>query len=72
MIADIKKAEKILEIVAKKIGIPFHQVDLSEQYRERVIDYLFREYAAGRTPNPDILCNQRIKFGAFYDKIDKN
>jgi len=53
------------EMVAKKIGIPFHEVDLSEEYRRRVVDYLFREYSVGRTPNPDILCNREIKFDAF-------
>lgn len=59
------------EMVAKKIGIPFHQVDLSEQYRTRVVDYLFREYAAGRTPNPDVLCNREIKFDAFVEEALK-
>lgn len=59
------------EMVAKKIGIPFHQVDLSEQYRERVVDYLFREYEAGRTPNPDVLCNREIKFDAFVEEALK-
>lgn len=59
------------EMVAKKIGIPFHQVDLSEQYRTRVVDYLFREYEAGRTPNPDVLCNREIKFDAFIDEAVK-
>lgn len=58
-------------MVAKKIGIPFHQVDLSEQYRSRVIDYLFREYEAGRTPNPDVLCNREIKFDAFVEEALK-
>ncbi len=53
------------EMVAKKLGIPFHEVDLSRQYRDRVVDYLFREYEAGRTPNPDVLCNREIKFDAF-------
>jgi tRNA-specific 2-thiouridylase len=53
------------EMVAKKIGIPFHEVDLSEEYKRRVVDYLFREYSAGRTPNPDVLCNREIKFDAF-------
>ena len=52
------------EMVAKKLDIPFHEVDLSEEYRDRVVDYLFREYAAGRTPNPDVLCNREIKFDA--------
>jgi tRNA-specific 2-thiouridylase len=52
-------------MVATKLNIPFHQVDLSEQYRERVVDYMFSEYAKGRTPNPDILCNREIKFDSF-------
>jgi tRNA-uridine 2-sulfurtransferase len=59
------------EMVAKKIGIPFHQVDLSDQYRARVVDYLFREYEAGRTPNPDVLCNREIKFDAFVEEALK-
>ena len=43
--------------VAEKLGIPFHVIDLSEQYKERIVDYMFAEYEKGRTPNPDILCN---------------
>lgn len=58
--------EKVVaEMVAKKIGIPFHFIDLSEVYRKQVVDYMFAEYAAGRTPNPDVLCNSKIKFDAF-------
>lgn len=53
------------ELVAKKLDIPFHFVDLSEQYRARVVDYMFAEYEKGRTPNPDVLCNREIKFDAF-------
>ena len=53
------------ELVAKKLGIPFHTVDLSSDYRERVVDYLFAEYEKGRTPNPDVLCNREIKFDLF-------
>lgn len=53
------------EMVAKKLGIEFHFVDLSEQYSKRVIDYMFDEYRQGRTPNPDVLCNREIKFDAF-------
>lgn len=52
-------------LVARKLDIPFHVVDLSEPYRERVIDYMFSEYQKGRTPNPDVLCNREIKFDAF-------
>lgn len=53
------------ELVAKKLDLPFHYVDLSEQYRERVVDYMFSEYEKGRTPNPDVLCNREIKFDVF-------
>lgn len=56
------------ELVAKKLDIPFHFVDLSEQYRARVVDYMFDEYSRGRTPNPDVLCNREIKFDAFLDE----
>ena len=56
----------VAEMVARKIGIPFHFVDLSDVYRQRVVDYMFREYAKGRTPNPDVLCNREIKFDAFW------
>lgn len=52
-------------IVADKLGIPFQVVDLSEQYKERIVDYMFNEYEKGRTPNPDILCNREIKFDVF-------
>ena len=52
-------------LVAEKLGIPFQTVDLSEQYKERIIDYMFDEYEKGRTPNPDILCNREIKFDVF-------
>tara|TARA_R110000868_G_scaffold1389_18_gene10786 strand:- start:6745 stop:7932 length:1188 start_codon:yes stop_codon:yes gene_type:complete len=52
-------------LVADKLGIPFQTVDLSEQYKERIVDYMFREYENGRTPNPDVLCNREIKFDVF-------
>lgn len=55
----------VAEMVAKKLDIPFHFVDLSEVYRQRVVDYMFSEYEKGRTPNPDVLCNREIKFDAF-------
>lgn len=53
------------EMAAKKLEIPFHTVDLSEKYRQRVVDYMFSEYEKGRTPNPDVLCNREIKFDEF-------
>jgi len=53
------------EMVAKKLKIPFHTIDLSKEYRERVVDYMFAEYEKGRTPNPDVLCNREIKFDLF-------
>ena len=52
-------------IVAEKLGIPFQTVDLSKEYKERIVDYMFREYEMGRTPNPDVLCNREIKFDVF-------
>ena len=52
-------------IVAEKLGIPFQTVDLSVVYKERIVDYMFREYERGRTPNPDVLCNREIKFDVF-------
>jgi len=54
-------------LVAQKLGIPFQTVDLSAQYKERIVDYMFREYEMGRTPNPDVLCNREIKFDVFLD-----
>lgn len=53
------------ELVAKKLDIEFHFIDLSGPYRQRVVDYMFAEYGRGRTPNPDVLCNREIKFDAF-------
>jgi tRNA-uridine 2-sulfurtransferase len=52
-------------LVAQKLGIPFQAIDLSEDYRTRIVEYMFAEYKAGRTPNPDILCNREIKFDIF-------
>lgn len=52
-------------IVAEKLGIPFQTVDLSEAYKEKIVDYMFHEYEMGRTPNPDVLCNREIKFDVF-------
>lgn len=52
-------------IVAQHLGIPFQAIDLSKEYKERIVDYMFAEYQAGRTPNPDVLCNREIKFDIF-------
>lgn len=52
-------------IVAQKLGIPFQAIDLSKEYKERIVDYMFNEYQKGRTPNPDVLCNREIKFDIF-------
>ncbi len=52
--------------VAARLGIPFITLDASAEYKKSVIDYLLAEYAAGRTPNPDIMCNREVKFGAFW------
>lgn len=59
------------ELVAKRLDIPFHYVDLSKQYRQKVIDYMFSEYEKGRTPNPDVLCNREIKFDVFLQEALK-
>lgn len=61
----------IAEMVAKKLEIPFHIVDLSAEYKRRVVDYMFAEYEAGRTPNPDVLCNREIKFDTFLNEALK-
>ncbi len=52
-------------LVAESLGIPFQTIDLSEEYKKRIVDYMFAEYEAGRTPNPDVLCNREIKFDVF-------
>ena len=61
----------VAELVARKTGIPFYFVDLSTEYRQRVVDYMFDEYEKGRTPNPDVLCNREIKFDAFLKCAQK-
>ena len=59
------------ELVAKRLDIAFHYVDLSEEYKKRVVDYMFSEYEKGRTPNPDVLCNREIKFDVFLHEALK-
>jgi tRNA-specific 2-thiouridylase len=54
-------------LVAQQLGIPFQTIDLSKEYKERIVDYMFAEYEAGRTPNPDVLCNREIKFDIFLN-----
>jgi tRNA-specific 2-thiouridylase len=61
----------LAKMVARKLDIPFQFVDLSEEYRKRVVDYMFAEYEKGRTPNPDILCNREIKFDVFIKEANK-
>ena len=54
--------------VAEMLGIPFQVLDFSKEYKERIVDYMFREYKNGRTPNPDVLCNREVKFDLFLKK----
>ena len=58
-------------MVAEKLGIPFQTIDLSKEYKERIVDYMFAEYESGRTPNPDVLCNREIKFDVFLKAAEK-
>jgi len=58
-------------IIAQQLGIPFQAIDLSKEYKERIVDYMFAEYQRGRTPNPDVLCNREIKFDVFLDAAMK-
>lgn len=57
-------------IISEKLGIPFQVIDLSKEYKKRIVNYMFREYKEGRTPNPDILCNKEIKFDVFLSKAE--
>ncbi len=57
----------VAQLVARKLDIPFHSLDLSQEYKKRVVDYMFNEYQHGRTPNPDVLCNSEIKFDEFLE-----
>jgi tRNA-specific 2-thiouridylase len=58
-------------LVAESLGIPFQTIDLSDEYRKRIVDYMFAEYKAGRTPNPDVLCNREIKFDVFLKAAEQ-
>ncbi|MDP6180435.1 MAG: hypothetical protein QGG48_11135, partial [Desulfatiglandales bacterium] len=58
----------VVASVCKKLGIPFHVIDLKREYRNYVIDYFRSEYLAGKTPNPCVVCNQRLKFGFLLEK----
>lgn len=66
--ADEKEDIELAGAVCNRLGIPFHVIDLKEEYREHVIDYFRQEYLAGRTPNPCITCNRKIKFGFLLEK----
>lgn len=58
-------------IIAQQLGIPFQAIDLSAEYKTRIVDYMFAEYERGRTPNPDVLCNREIKFDIFLNTAVK-
>lgn len=68
-IATDNKFEKNARAVAKKIGIKFHVLNLSREFKEKIINYFISEYEKGRTPNPCVMCNKEIKFGVLIDKI---
>jgi tRNA-specific 2-thiouridylase len=59
------------KMAAQKLDIPIHLADFSKEYRHRVVDYMFREYQKGRTPNPDVLCNREVKFDLFAREAEK-
>ncbi len=67
-----EKDQADAESVASKLGIAFQSINFEQDYKERVVDYMLAEYQAGRTPNPDVLCNKEIKFGLFFDWAMKN
>jgi len=68
-IAGDNESEKNAKMIAEKIGIKFHTVDLSKEFKKKIIDYFISEYEKGRTPNPCVMCNKEIKFGILIDKV---
>ncbi len=63
-----EEEQKMVENVCKKLDIPFRTFNFEKEYRAKVVEYFFREYEAGRTPNPDVMCNKEIKFGIYLNK----
>ena len=63
--------QKDVEKVCKLLGVPFITFNFEKEYRKQVVEYFFNEYKAGRTPNPDVMCNKEIKFGLFLEKALK-
>ncbi len=63
---------EFVQAVCTKLGVPLEIISMQQIYHEKVVSYLLKEIEQGRTPNPDVLCNQQVKFGAFYDAIDKS
>lgn len=68
---DWKKERRDAMRVCAKLNIPFKTIDLSDEYKREVVDYMIEEYRSGRTPNPDVMCNKHIKFGAFFEEARK-
>lgn len=60
--------QEMVRLAAEKIGIPFYTMNFEKEYKEKVVEYFFKEYEAGRTPNPDVMCNREIKFGLFFER----
>jgi len=67
--AEPKDTVSDLKRICRLLGIPFQQVDLEKEFRKLVVDYFSQEYSRGRTPNPCIACNQRVKFGLLMDRV---
>ena len=65
------ESEKIARLVAKKIGIPFYVINVEKEFKKKIVDYFLAEYKAGRTPNPCVVCNKKIKFGLLMEKAKR-